>query len=114
MTSTTCVESGGAVRGAGVIGVEGVEGVMTVRSSQGMRARPPPSGRDASRSEQGRIGTRRCAGGDTGTGRADDGVQGGGVQGIGVLVRDQHGPDLQDRGLQGDSAQRIDDIPPRA
>ncbi|MGP5413722.1 hypothetical protein [Brachybacterium paraconglomeratum] len=41
-------------------------------------------------------------------------MQGGGVQGIGVLVRNQHGPDLQDRGLQGDSAQRIDDIPPRA
>ncbi|MFD4007571.1 hypothetical protein ACFWQK_07555 [Brachybacterium paraconglomeratum] len=41
-------------------------------------------------------------------------MQGDGVQGISVLVRDQHGPCLQDRGLQGDSAQRIDDIPPRA
>lgn len=82
---------------------------MVVRSFQGMRARPPPSGRDASRSEQGRIGARRCAGGDTGTGRGDGDVHGGGVP-----VRDQHGPGPQDRGLQGDSAQRIDDIPPRA
>lgn len=36
------------------------------------------------------------------------------MQGTGVLVHDQNDPGLQDRGLQGDSAQRIDDIPPRA
>src|SRR5699024_12660356 len=57
--------------------------VMVVRSFQGMRARPPPSGRNVSRSEQSRIGARRCAGGDTGTGRGDGG--------------DQHGPGPQDR-----------------
>ena len=64
---------------------------MVVRSFQGMRARPPPSGRDVSRSEQGRIGARRCAGGDTGTGRGDGGVQGGGVPSLIAIHQDASG-----------------------